>query len=337
MAEEIGNEKSEIASPKGNLSEKVRTNPWIITTFAFGALVLIMFVMSFTGVLTGNAVSGDEAGKNLISYISALPTIQGNLTLKSVTDKGSLYEVTVEYQGNDIPVYVTKDGKYYTASIVPLTADDSSLTGNAVDEQPKDVPKTDKPVVQAFVFTYCPYGLQFEKALSPVYDLLKNKADINLVYIGAMHGEYEKVESLRQLCVLKNYGKDGLWKYLNKFNVDTKIGACNGDAACLSPLLKTLYSPTGIDESKINSCMKTDAEALYSADGKIASDLGIGGSPTFVINGVQVDVGRTPEAIKAAVCSAFNTAPSECSQTLSSNAATAGFGAGSGASTGATC
>jgi len=335
MAEEIKDASIGSTDSGKSFSHKIRENPWIITTFAFGALVLIMFAMSFSGALTGHAVSDKVAGNALVNYINSLPTITENVTLKNVSDMGGLYQVTVVYQGKDIPVYVTKDGKYYTGSIVPLTAQDDS--SDSTTSAPKNITKNDKPIVQAFVFTYCPYGLQFEKALSPVYDLLKNKADINLVYIGAMHGEYEKVESLRQLCVLKNYGKDTLWKYLNKFNTNTAIGSCNGDASCLKPLISSIMTTLGIDENKINTCMANDAEAMYTADEKIASDLGIGGSPTFVINGVQVDVGRTPSAIQGAICDAFNTAPSECSQTLSSDAATAGFGAGAGASTGATC
>jgi predicted DsbA family dithiol-disulfide isomerase len=87
-------------------------------------------------------------------------------------------------------------------------------------------------------------------------------------------------------------------------------------------------SSLSIDSSKIDSCMTADAEALYNTDTAAAKQLGITGSPSFTINGAKVQVNRTPEAIKKAICDAFTTAPSECSQNLSSTAASAGFGAG---------
>jgi hypothetical protein len=62
-----------------------------------------------------------------------------------------------------------------------------------------------------------------------------------------------------------------------------------------------------------------------------AKSLGIGGSPTFVINGAKVQVSRSADAIKTAICNAFINAPSECGQSLSTNAASAGFGAGTSA------
>lgn len=311
-----------------------RKNDWKILSGILAVVVIILLVLVFYGKMNGG-LSGDAAGKKIVDFLNE--KTGGGVEYISAVDQGNIYEVTVSYQGKEIPVYVTKDGKYFVQSPIPIS--DSNATTDGTDGQTAsaEVPKTAKPVVEAYIFSYCPYGLQFEKALQPVYDLLKNKADINIVAIGAMHGEFERVESLRQLCIEKNYGKDKLWNYLKTFNTDTAIGACNGDAACVNPLIDKIYSTYGFDKAKIESCMKTDAPALYDAQGKKASSLGIGGSPTFVINGVQVQVDRTPEAIKTAVCSAFTTAPSECSQTLSTSALTAGFGASAGSSTGASC
>ena len=219
-------------------------------------------------------------------------------------------------------------------------ADNSAADSSANTQAPTDVPKTDKPKVQAFIFSYCPYGLQFEKALFPVYDLLKTKADINIVAIGAMHGEFEKTETLRQISIEKLYSRDKLFAYLKEFDSSTDIGGCSGDDTCLNKYLPAIYTKLGIDKTKVENYMKTSAPALYDAQGTEASSLGISGSPTFVINGVQVSVSRTPDAIKQAVCNAFTTAPAECSKNLSTASASAGFGASAGstsAATGAQC
>ena len=72
--------------------------------------------------------------------------------------------------------------------------------------------------------------------------------------------------------------------------------------------------------------MKSDATKIYNEQNARANSLGVGGSPTFIINGAQVQVSRTAESIKEAVCNAFNTKPEECSQSLSTQSANPGFG-----------
>lgn len=340
----INKNKENIAS--GNVAEKkeiiiegsktnIGKNPWKVTALILGVIVIILLVFMFRGGITGNVISESSASEKIVEYLNS--KTGGGVVLVSSKDTGSLYEVTVSYKGDEIPVYVTKDGNYFVQGAIPITGEVAGETPSE-NQQPQEVTKSDKPKVEAFIFSYCPYGLQFEKAMVPVYKLLKDKADINLVAIGAMHGEYEKIESLRQLCIQKEYGKDKLWSYLEKFNVDTSIGGCSGDAKCLDPLISKIFTQLSIDKSKINTCMAKDAEALYNNDVARAAELGQSGSPGFVINGVPVQVARTPEAIKQAICSAFNTAPSECQQTLSTESASAGFGASaSSSSSSASC
>ena len=211
-------------------------------------------------------------------------------------------------------------------------------TAKVIQDIPQTIVKSDKPVVEPFVFSYCPYGLQFEKALSPVYDLLKDKTDIRVVFIGAMHGEYEKIESYRQICIQKIYDKDKLWKYLNAFTMDVEIGKCKkGEEICVNPLIEKIFTSNGIDKSKIDSCMKNDAEKIYNQDVARAKELGATGSPTLVINNAKVKFTRSPDAIKELICSAFNSVPSSCSTKLSATQANSGFGIGTAKASSASC
>lgn len=303
-------------------------NYWAIATVVLAALLLVVLIFNYS-----SSMSKSAAGQKIVDFANA----QGvNATLVSVKSQGSLYEVVVTVQGQDVPVYITKDGKYLVANPVPLTQT-KTTNADSQTQTPAEVPKTAKPVANFFVFSYCPYGTQMEKALVPAYNLLKNVADINIVFIGAMHGEYEKVESLRQLCIQKNYGKDKLFAYLDKFLVNAAIGNCQGTDTCVNPLIEAIYTQTGIDKTKINTCMKNDAEALYAANEKQAQSLGIGSSPTTTINGVEVQVGRSPAAVEQAICSAFTTAPTECSTQLSTASASAGFGSTASSGSSASC
>jgi protein-disulfide isomerase len=330
----IDNNPDEMIS---KFNHKMKKNPWMPVSFVLGIIVIILLVvvLLLANGAGAKTVTADTAGKNVVAFAES----QGlSATVINTSVSGPFYEVTLSMNGQTFPVYVTKDGKQMATSLIPLAATTNSSATNPNTNTPAaDVPKLAKPVVRAFIFSYCPYGTQFEKALVPAYNLLKNKADIDIVAIGAMHGEFEHVESLRQICIEKNYGKDKLFSYLKQFNENSEIGACSGTDTCVNPLIQKIYTSLAIDKTKIETCMTKDAPALYDLQGKQASELGISGSPTFVINGVEVSVDRTPNAIKTAICNAFTTAPAECSQNLSTTALSAGFGGSAGTSTGASC
>lgn len=302
-----------------------RENIWMTVSAVLLIALIVVLAMP-------HGISKATAGKNIVNYLNTEVVQGGGVTLKDVQAKGDLYEVTVVYQGKDIPVYITKDGKYYISPGAAVEMKPSSSTPSEDNSAPKDIPKTAKPVVEAFVFSYCPYGLQFEKALLPVYRLLGNKTDINIVAIGAMHGDFEKTESLRQIAIQQLYGKDKLWDYLSYFMANTTIGDgnCRQDVKCSDSITNAIMAKIGIDKVKVNTFMTTKSEAIYEAQNARAAELGISGSPDFVINGVEIQSGRSPEAVKTLVCSAFTNAPAECSQALSTAQASAWFGSDAG-------
>ena len=318
----------DIEKEEHKVIKSIRNNPWIAVNIVLGILIIVLLIMTFKGGLIEKVISGNDAGKNLVQYLNQ--KTNGGVEFVSSNDKGDLYEVKVKYQGQEIPVYSTKDGKYFVQSAVPLTNQpimgNNVANSNANTNAPQDVSKSDKPIVEAFIFSYCPYGLQFEKALFPVYDLLKDKTDFRIIAIGAMHGEFERIETLRQISIEKLYNKDKLFSYLKEFDVNSDLGNCRGEETCSSKYLPAIYTKLGIDKTKVDAYMKSDAEKVYSEQGARASQLGIGGSPTFVVNGVQVQVNRDANSIKEAVCNSFNTKPEECSKTLSTNQTNPGFG-----------
>ena len=217
-------------------------------------------------------------------------------------------------------------------------------------QQPANVPKNSRPKVELFVMSYCPYGLQMEKAFLPAMDLLKNKADISIKFVSyAMHGQKEVEENTRQYCIEKEQPSK-LAAYLNCFFT---AGQNDGSTADY----KKCLTSAGVNESALNSCYnKADKDfgimAKYNDQGSWLSGrypiypvhqadndrYGVQGSPTLIINGVESQAGRTPEAVKQAICAAFDNAPSECKTTLPSNSFQPGFGlsaAGTGGNTAA--
>ena len=182
------------------------------------------------------------------------------------------------------------------------------------------------PTLDVFVMTHCPYGTQIEKGLIPAYELLKEKANFKVRFVSyTMHGDKEVQETNRQLCIREE--TDKFWSYLGCFL------EAGDSAGCLSKV--------GLDSAKINECMASRAEGYYAVDKQLNTQYSVQGSPTAILDGKESQMGRDSESIKKAVCAAFSTQPSECSQTLSSASPSAGFGytatAASSASTAAGC
>jgi glutaredoxin len=309
-----------------------RINPWMVATAILAvALVAVLATgFSLTGkvAFTGsNFLTPEEAGKKAVEYINKNLVQSGtSASFVSANDLGSVYEVITSYQGKQIKVYTTKDGTFLF-----LSAFDTSV--NLQKEQPPSQEfkpeKTDKPVAQLFVMSFCPYGQAAEKAMKPVVDLLGDKTTIEPHFIvsvsgttvNSLHGEYEANEDMRQACIWKYYGQKTFWNYVdyidnncNRDNIDT----CWKDAA----------KNAGVDVSKIEDCFTKEGLELMKSEEALTSKYGVTGSPTLIINGATYNGARTPEAYKQAICSAFTTPPSECSQTLSSSGSTASGGCG---------
>jgi len=326
---ENGENKKEHAS--ASVLNKIRANPWILASI-FLALVVIVILFVKGGGFTGGAISESEASDKLTAFVEAQG---GTVDIVSTAKEGSLYKITMNYQGEEIPVYVTNDGKYLIPSLVPLSAQDAGAEQTAASgtaARTQEVPKSAKPVVELFVMALCPYGLQMEKGALPVANLLKDKIDFKIKFVYyAMHGQKEIDENTNQYCIQKEQSSK-LNSYL----------ACYLDSGDGSGCLVS----SGIDMTKLTACIAAADKQFkltenfndkgswlsgqfpkYDVDAADNTKYNVGGSPTLIINGVQASSARDPASLLKTICGAFTTQPAECKQTLSSAAPSPGFGA----------
>jgi protein-disulfide isomerase len=300
----------------------------VITTIVFLAVGILASPM-IMGVPA--AVTKEAAAAKAVSYINTNLVQAGQSVSANFTnDTGSMYEVKLSMSGRDVgSVYVSKDGKYIILGTVldmneAIPKEDTS-SGNQ-QQQPSTTPKTDKPVVELYVMSFCPYGVQAEAAMAPVVDLLKSKADIKVRFIASigdtvdsvqsLHGVVEGKEDIRQLCVAKNYDTATYWKYLAYINAKCYPIYRNGEDG-YNTCWKAAAANASIDTAKIESCMAGEGVALLKGEETASNANGVSGSPTLLINGVRYNGARTAEAFKTAICNAFTTAPAECGQALS--------------------
>jgi len=288
------------------------------------------------GSLAG-ALSAQAAAEKALTFINKEMLQEGaTASLVDVTEASGVYKLKLKIQDQDYESYISKDANIFF--IYGVNTGEQTAQQDTTGEPEK----TDVPTVRLFVMAHCPYGLQAQKALLPVMDLLKDKADIGVYFVNyIMHGKNEIDENLRQYCIQKEQN-DKYGAYLNCFALGAGV---EGFDKCLSD--------AGIDKNKMNSCISATDQQFkiteqyndkstwvsgqfpkFSVHDDLNQQYGVQGSPTLIINGKLVNANRSPEEFKKAVCDAFITAPAECNQTLSTEAASSGFGGGTGTSGG---
>lgn len=312
-------------------STKKNINIWMIVSVVL-FLLLISSVIWFNGFGLKNLIfkNSDKVAQTTLDFIDKNMLAEGYKAslVESKQLQNGLYEIKFKVEDQEFTFYVSSDGKTLFPQGVEMVA--------STEEQ--EVPKADKPSVQLFVMSYCPYGLQAEKMYLPVFNLLKDKADISIHFVSyAMHEKKEIDENLRQYCIQKEQPE----KYPAYLSCFVKAGdseKCLGEAS--------------IDKTKIDSCIaQTDQQynvttqyndqstwlngqyPKFDVEADLNEQYDIKGSPTIVINGKVVNVDpRSPEKFKEVICQAFNTPPAECSQKLSEDTVSTGFGEGSSTS-----
>ena len=192
------------------IKNSIKSNPWMASTIVVGIIAVILMIILASGGITGNVISETEAGKKIIDFAEA----QGvDVTLSEVNEKGNLYEVVVLFEGQELPLYITKDGNYLVQGLAPL----ESVSSPSPEPEPQEIPKSDKPKVELFVMTHCPYGIEAQKVFAPVMDLLSEFADMRVRFVYyAMHGKNEVEEEMRQTCIQQEYS-DKYLDYLTCF------------------------------------------------------------------------------------------------------------------------
>lgn len=281
-------------------------------------------------------LSPQEAGAIALNYINENFLENRKASLIKVEDIGKIYKITLKIDAEQYDSYITKDGKFFFPHGYEI-------------KKKKGLSKREKPDVKLFVMSYCPFGLQAEKAFLPVFKLLRDKMTAGIYFVDyIMHGKKEIDENLRQYCIQKEQ-KEKYIDYLECF-------VENGDS-------KNCLSRAKIDLEKLKICiLETDSKFKitkkynnkdtwykkryppFDIHKKLNEKYGISGSPTLVINDAVIvqskrycpsgekecvaikDFQRSPEKFKEIICQAFTQKPDECNQILSSKVASPGFG-----------
>jgi len=329
-------------------------------------LIIIVAIIGAVIFFQQNKGGDDSEAKPVSEKVSkevsvaALELIEGQLVapgtevkIKEVTEESGLYKIELTVADQDLTSYLTKDKMKFIPQLIDVKELEKSKDGS---EEAQDAPatevqtKSDKPEVELFVMSHCPYGTQMEKGILPVLDALGNTIDMNWKFVDySMHGEKEVKEQMRQYCIQQS-APNKFSDYLGCFlagasGTEEEAKACMTklqiNAVVVAQCEKTLDAKYGILAALADKASWANGQFppfnVYKEENE---KYGVQGSPTLVINGEKIQSGRDSASILNTICSAFNEAPAACDETLSSDQPAPGFGTGvdaSGASAGAGC
>jgi len=306
------------------------------------AIIFVITGCSLTQDKDKPVIIGLEAAKaKAVNFINDNLMQPGSeVSIKEITEENELYKVVVNMaNGQEITSYLSRDGKKFFPQVMDVAEVEKQTQEKKAKQEANqtqtaaDTPKSEKPKVELFVMSYCPYGTQIEKGILPVLDTLGNKIDFELKFCDyAMHDKKELDEQLNQYCIQKNE-PNKLISYLYCFLEEGKTKECLTEA--------------GINRTKLNSCIsaidqkykvtqqyndkstwKSNRFPVFDVDKVDNTKYGVKGSPALFINGQKVSSGRDAASLLKAICAGFVSEPEECSTELSGATPAPGFGFG---------
>ena len=280
----------------------------------------------FPGAQVTEVDSSSTEGKVLIKKynIIFLPAYIFDEALATAANYASQADVFEKVSDKYLLKADVTGAKYYASAEAQKKAEE--LAKKAAETKCASIAKKDKPELDAFIVSNCPYGLQMQRVLVPVMNALSSSANIKIRYIGSvsgntiisMHGDTEAQENLRQIC-LREEQSDKFVPYISCYMKAGKTDDCLTEAK--------------VDKTKLTTCMTDTTKGIAYAkeDFALQAKYSVSGSPTMIFNGAQASEfdfgGRTAEAVKTMICCGFNTKPLACSTTLDTRSAATSFAA----------
>ena len=331
--------------PKIKATNKTdKTMPWKIMTGILAILLIAVIAMPGNEDTNSNALDETTAKELAETFIeSSLLGPEVELDIESIEENNGLYAlnltVTSNGQSQKATSYLSLDGKMFFVqgmNIDEVEAKTQDTTETTETATTTEYPKADKPTLEVYTMSFCPYGQLANKLAAPVAKLISDVANIEphwVVYptdyykgqedkycVGdfcSMHGKYEVEENVRQMCVWEN-NPDKYWDY-------TLYIAANCNKANLDTCWKDAAESVSVSVSTIETCATNEGLTLLAAEKELNDKNGIRGSEHLRLNDMQLsmsDYRWSSEKLKTLICNSFNDAPEICDKTIDGAAIT---------------
>jgi len=301
---------------------------WILITLMIAAFLIGYGKMNSGGTLF-NGFGSQKAEKTIekaLDFVNKNMLEGSEAVLVSSSEESGVYKFKMKIDEQEYDSYLTKDGKIlFPSGISIVEQEEATTTTEGVKMTCEDINKIKEPVLEAFVVSKCPFGVQMQRILNEIVKNIPQIASyIKVEYMGAidggkitsMHGDEEAQENLRQIC-LREEQPNNFWAYIDCHIKEGNVDSC----------LQTAQ----VDINNLAGCLADANRGLVYAEKDFVNQntYEVTGSPTLFLDGVKVSEfdfgGRTAEAVKTMLCCAFQDKLGFCDTVLSTESANTSF------------
>ena len=276
------------------------------------ALLLLSLTMGCGGTGGGGggpAASDDTISSRVVDYFGKAVSTPG-VTFKVTKiepaevpgfKKGHL-EAALGQQKQDVPFYVSNDGRYlFRSDAIDLTMDPFQAVMQKIklDGAPSRGPADAKVTVVEFSDFECPFCARaweiFEKEVYPQYGD-KVRFVFKQMPLTQIH-PFSEDAAVASMCALQQ-GNDQFWKLYNGlFAAQNEITKEN-----LPAKVEQIATAAGLDVPKLKDCLASRKSLdAVRADQQEAAAVGVNSTPTFFVNGRRVQGAQDANAFKQAL------------------------------------
>lgn len=314
-------------------------------------LIVLVVVLGYGWYSTTNEAEtfagiGEKKAEKKVMALVSMVQPGTEVKVKGITVEKGMYKAVLDIKGNETVTYLSMDGEMFfpnpvvIADIEQKRKEAQRATDRAANIEP---PKTEKPKVEAFIMSYCPFGTQMQKGLLPVVEALGTTIDFEFKFVDyAMHGEKEIEENVRQYCIDKKEPQK-FSKYLSCFlrseSMDSAscLKSANINSSTLAKCANTVSEKFKIEENLKNKSAWKGNYPPFDVHKEENEAYGVQGSPALVINGETIQSKRDSASLLMTVCKGFKEKPAVCDKKLSEITPSPGFGEGEGSDSRGSC
>jgi protein-disulfide isomerase len=247
--------------------------------------------------------------ERVVGYYKRVVTTPGlTLNVRGMTDselpgwrKGTL-EAKLGDDGQDVPFYVTQDGRYFfRGEVIDLTSDPFKLLMNKIklDGAPMRGPKDAKVTIVEYSDFQCPFCSKAYETVET--QVLKEYGDkVRFVFknfpLFKIH-PWALPAAIASECAYQQ-SNDGFWAMYNGlFRNQAEMTADNVNDKALE-----IGKAAGLDEAKLKDCLDNKkGEDAVKADQSEAMAIGVNSTPTFFVNGHKLNGAESFDAFKKVI------------------------------------